>query len=164
MEEEPTGRRGCASAAHDILEELCDKEPKNNLTPSSFDPLLSAGAKANRDRDTERWRWSQELLWQVVQNTFHRLVFSSHHVAINFLCIFPCHVLSFAKPTVAKTVCLCNCMAHTGPREDEELLLVESTSRKSDSVLWNEVYADCCGKAAACETRVSWIDETPRHV
>lgn len=100
----------------------------------------------------------------MVQNTFHRLVLSGHHAAINFLCIFPRHVLSFAEPTVAEMVCLFNCMAHTGPREDEEILIVESTSRKLDNVLWSEIYAASYGKAAARETSVALIDEAPRQV
>ncbi|TPP42173.1 hypothetical protein CGC20_28575 [Leishmania donovani] len=105
----PTGH-----GAHDILEELCDKKPKNKRTKSTLDPSLSAGAnggvEANRGGDTERCRWSQEFL------------------------------------------------------EDEELLLVESTSRKLDNALSNEIHAASYGKAAAREASVSLVDETPRHV
>lgn len=66
MEEEPADQRGRASGAHDILEELCDKEPKNKRTQSTLDPSLSVGAngsvEANRGGDTERCRWGQEVL------------------------------------------------------------------------------------------------------
>ncbi|TPP48387.1 hypothetical protein CGC21_13685 [Leishmania donovani] len=110
----PTGQSRMEDGAHDILEELCDKKPKNKRTKSTLDPSLSAGAnggvEANRGGDTERCRWSQEFL------------------------------------------------------EDEELLLVESTSRKLDNALSNEIHAASYGKAAAREASVSLVDETPRHV
>ncbi|KPA81222.1 hypothetical protein ABB37_03642 [Leptomonas pyrrhocoris] len=162
-----------SGAAHGLLEELRQPEKRAmNLSPTMDPKPPHTGAKghAGHTGDTARRRWNQEFLRQFLQNSFYRSVFSGHQVAIN--CIGTSHVLSSAELTLvdydlsmafAKIVRLFNCMAHAEPTEDEERLLVETTSRELDSVLWNEIYSACYGKSASRDGRAALTEGKPNQ-
>jgi hypothetical protein len=164
-----SGAQGHDDGPHGLLDDLPPQERRAANLSSTFDPTLSsAGAKGHGScaGDTARRRLSQEFLRQLLQNSFYRSVFSGHQVAIN--CIGTSHVLSSGELTLvdydlsmafAKIVRLFNCMAHAEPTEDEERLLVETTSRELDSVLWNEIYSACYGKSASRDPRTAFAEE-----
>lgn len=168
--------QGRIGGARSVLDEFHQLDGGAIDLSSTFDPAASPAlskSHASHAGTTARRRWSQEFLRQLLQNSFYRSVFSGHQVAIN--CIGTSHVLSSAELTLvdydlsmafAKIVRLFNCMAHAEPTEDEERLLVETTSRELDSVLWSEIYSACYGKAAlrdAREGRATLAEDTSKE-
>ncbi|CAD2214419.1 hypothetical protein AGDE_11617 [Angomonas deanei] len=92
----------------------------------------------------------------MLESSFYSSIFTGHHVAIN--AIGTSHMLSTAQVTLvdyeislafAKLMRLFNCMAHAETSEDEERILVESTSKELNSTLWGEIYTACYGKRSS---------------
>lgn len=123
-------------------------------SPGGGDDIGSSGSGGGAHfSGLEKMHDSQAFLQQLLHNSFYTSIFSGHHVAIN--CLGTSHMLSKHSVRLvdyelsiafAKAIRLFNCMAHAEPSEDEERLLVETTSRELDSALWGEIYSACYGK------------------